>query len=167
MEKVYGTEERHDSLIVYKTGRAVLIYGYGEEDGMGYDYRHTFDHKPTAAEVFDVITNHVNGLTDQKILSGYQWNGYNVWLSAENQFNFKAAYDVAVQTGGATLPVKFKIGETDGKANYFVFENMDTFADFYTKALAHIIETLDAGWHEKDAAKVWVETLGLKREDYE
>ena len=114
MEKVYGTEERHDSLIIHKTKRAVLIYGYGEENGMGYDFRHTFDHEPTAMEVLEVITNHVNELTDQKILSGYQWNGYNVWLSTENQFNFKAAYDVAVQTGGATLPIKFKLGETEG-----------------------------------------------------
>ena len=33
-----------------------------------------------------------------------------VWLSSENQFNYKAAYDLAVQTGGATLPVTFKFG---------------------------------------------------------
>ena len=162
MEKVYGTEERHDSLIIHKTKRAVLIYGYGEENGMGYDFRHTFDHEPTAMEVLEVITNHVNELTDQKILSGYQWNGYNVWLSTENQFNFKAAYDVAVQTGGATLPIKFKLGETEGEPNYFVFEDMATFTDFYTNALAYIIEVLNVGWIEKDSAKEWVQTLGLK-----
>lgn len=164
MEKVYGTEERHDSLIIHGTGRAVLIYGYGEENGMGYDYRHTFDRAPTEAEVLDVITSHVNELTDQKILSGYQWNGYNVWLSTENQFNFKAAYDVAVQTGGETLPIKFKLGETDGEPNYYVFEDMATFTDFYTKALAYIIEILNTGWIEKDAAKEWVQTLGLKND---
>lgn len=164
MEKVFGTEARHDSLIVLGTRRSILIYGYGEEDGMGYDYRHTFDNIPTAMEVLTVITNHVNELTDQKILSGYQWNGMNVWLSSENQFNFKAAYDVAVQTGGMTLPVKFKLGETDGEPNYYVFEDMATFTDFYTKALAYIIEILNTGWVEKDAAKEWVQTLGLKND---
>lgn len=164
MEKVFGTEARHDSLIVLGTRRSILIYGYGEEDGMGYDYRHTFDHIPTAMEVLTVITNHVNELTDQKILSGYQWNGMNVWLSSENQFNFKAAYDVAVQTGGMTLPVKFKLGEKDGEPNYYVFEDMATFTDFYTKALAYIIEILNTGWVEKDAAKEWVQTLGLKND---
>ena len=164
MEKVFGTEARHDSLIVLGTRRSILIYGYGEEDGMGYDYRHTFAHIPTAMEVLTVITNHVNELTDQKILSGYQWNGMNVWLSSENQFNFKAAYDVAVQTGGMTLPVKFKLGETDGEPNYYVFEDMATFTDFYTKALAYIIEILNTGWGEKDAAKEWVQTLGLKND---
>lgn len=164
MEKVFGTEARHDSLIVLGTRRSILIYGYGEEDGIGYDYRHTFDHIPTTMEVLTVITNHVNELTDQKILSGYQWNGMNVWLSSENQFNFKAAYDVAVQTGGMTLPVKFKLGETDGEPNYYVFEDMATFTDFYTKALAYIIEILNTGWIEKDAAKEWVQTLGLKND---
>lgn len=161
MEKVYGATERHDCLILHGTKRAVLIYGYGEENGMGYDYRHTFDHKPTKEEVLEVITNHVNSMTDQLILSGYVWHGYNVWLSTENQFNFKSAYDVAVQTGGRTLPIKFKLGESDGEPNYFVFEDMDTFADFYYQALSFIIESLNAGWMKKDAAKEWVETLGL------
>lgn len=161
MEKVYGTDERHDALIIQSTGRCVLVYGYGEEDGMGFDYRHTFDHKPTSSEVLDVITTHVNALTDKKILSGYVWNGMNVWLSSENQFNFKASYDAAVQFGGATLPIRFKLGETDSEPNYYVFEDMETFTDFYTKALAFIIETLNVGWMEKDAAKEWVGTLGL------
>lgn len=161
MEKVYGATERHDTLIIHGTGRCVLIYGFGDEDGIGFDYRHTFDHTPTSSEVLDVITTHVNGLTDKKILSGFVWNERNVWLSTENQFNFKAAYDVAVQTGGMTLPIKFKLGETDGMPNYYVFEDMATFTDFYTKALAFIIETLNIGWVEKDAAKEWVGTLGL------
>ena len=134
---------------------------------MGYDFRHTFDHEPTAAEVLEVITNHVNELTDQKILSGYQWNGNNVWLSTENKFKFKAAYDVAVQNGGATLPIKFKLGETDGEPNYYAFEDMATFTDFYTKALTYIIEVLNVGWIEKDAAKEWVLSLGLKTDDNE
>ncbi len=165
MEKVFGAEERHDALIRFGTKRSVLIYGYGEDGNGGYDYRHTFDHIPTEEEVLEVITNHVNGLTDMKILSGYVWNGINVWLSSENQFNFKAAYDVAVQTAGATLPIKFKLGESDGEPNYYVFTDMMTFTDFYTKALAYIIETLNAGWMEKDAAKEWVQTLGLKSDE--
>lgn len=165
MEKVFGAEERHDSLIRLGTNRAVLIYGHGDENGMGYDYRHTFDHIPTEDEVLEVITTHVNGLTDLKILSGYVWNGNKVWLSTENQFNFKAAYDVAVQTGGATLPIKFKLGESDGEPNYYVFEDMATFTDFYTKALAFIIETLNVGWLEKDEAKEWVSTLGLNGDE--
>ena len=166
MEKVYGATERNDTLVKFKTG-ALLIFGYGEEelDGEthGYDYQQSFPKTPTKAEVFDLLVNHINGLTDEKILSGFVWNGVNVWLSTENQFNFKAAFDVAVQTGGATLPIKFKLGENaDGVPVYHVFTDMAEFSDFYTKAIAFIMTALNVGWEEKDYAKEWVDSLDLE-----
>lgn len=160
MEKIFGITERNDQLIMFKNG-AVLVFGFGEEDGEGYSYRQNFTHIPTKSEVLNIIFDHVNSLTDEKILSGFVWNGVNVWLSTENQFNFKAAYDVAVQTNGASLPVKFKLGEVDGVPRYYVFDNMATFTDFYTKAIAFIMVTLNDGWVEKDGAKLWVESLDL------
>lgn len=160
MEKCYGAEERHDQLIVLGTGQCVLIYGHGEEDGQGFDYRHRFDHRPTASEVLKVITDHVDSLTDQKILTGYRWQGKNVYLSSENQFNFKAAYDVAVQTEGVPLPIKFKLGEdAEGLPMYHTFNSMNAFTDFYTGAISFIQQTLAAGWQEKDAAREWVNQL--------
>lgn len=157
MEKVYGATERHDSLIVYGTRKATLIFGFGEENGQGYDFRHTFTHKPSKEEVLAVIVSHVNEQTDQKILSGYKWRGKNVWLSSENQFNFKAAYDLAVQKNGETLPVKFKLGnDADGLPVYHTFNSMNAFTDFYTGATNFILQTLAAGWVEKDAARDWV-----------
>lgn len=162
MEKVYGSKERHDVLIKLGKRRAVLIYGHGSEGDMGYDYRHTFDHIPTKEEVNNVIETHVNALTDEKILSGHVWKGMNVWLSSENQFNFKAAYDLAVQTNGETLPIMFKLGETGSSPNYYEFNDMETFADFHKKVFSFILSTLNDGWNEKDAAKRWVETLDLE-----
>lgn len=151
MEKIFGATERHDQLLVFGTERAVLIYGYGEDDGQGYDYRHTFDHKPTEQEIRDVIIAQINANTDAKILTGFVWQEKQVWLSTENEFNFKAAYDLAVQTGGATLPVKFKLGE-DGNGNpvYHTFTELSEFTDFYTKAIAFVNTTLNEGWAEKD-----------------
>ena len=162
MEIVFGATERHDDFIILGK-RAVLIFGYGEDADMGgFDYRHTFSHIPTREEVAKVINDHVNELTDKKILSGFVWNGKSVWLSTENQFNFKAAFDVAVQTGGATLPVKFKLGEDDnGEPVYHVFEDMSVFSDFYTKAITFIMTALNEGWNEKDSAKQWIETLNI------
>lgn len=162
MEKVFGTEERHDSLIEHGTKKCVLIYGYGEENGQGYDYRHVFDHIPTKEEVLAVIHKQVNDNTDQTILTSFVWNGKNVWLSTENEFNFKAAYDLAVQFGGANLPIKFKLGEdAEGKPVYHTFESMEEFTDFYTKAIAFVNTALNIGWAEKDAATEWVNTLNL------
>ncbi len=160
MEKVFGATERHDALIVLSsTNRAVLIYGYGEEDGQGYDYRHTFDHVPTAKEIAEVLTTHINHYVDEKIVNGYVWQGKNVYLSLENQNNFKAAFDFAFQTQGQSLPIKFKLGENEGVPVYHTFEDMVEFMDFYANAITHVNATLNEGWALKDAATEWANEI--------
>lgn len=151
MEKVYGATERHDALVKFSTGRCVLVFGYGEENGNGYDYRHTFDHYPTKEELMAVINEQVDANTDAKILSGLVWRDMPVWLSMENQFNFKSAYDLAVQKNGATLPVTFKMGERNGQPVYFTFTTMEDAEDFYISAVSFIQQTLAEGWIEKDS----------------
>lgn len=132
--------------------RWTMFYGYGEDaDGHGYDWRHTFDHKPTLDEIKAVIVAQINANTDEKILTGFVWNGISVYLSSENQSNFKAAYDLNVQTSGALLPIKFKLGEdAEGAAVYYTFEDMATFSNFYTNAVGFIQQCLTEGWEEKD-----------------
>lgn len=157
MEKII-VSERNDRLIRFKTGKAVLTYGYWEEqrDGetVGCSWYHVWYVSPTNEEVVKAITDAVNAQTDEKILSGYVWNGINVWLSRENQFNFKAAYDVAVQSNGAILPVNFKLGEDErGNPLYYTFSDMDEFVAFYTGAIMYIQQTLAEGWQEKDRAR--------------
>lgn len=107
--------------------------------------------------VKDAIIGDINARTDEKIMSGFVWNPaaggdpIPVWLSTENQFNFKSAYDLAVQKQGATLPVTFKMGEdADGNPVYHTFETMDDADDFYIKAVTYINQTLAEGWAEKD-----------------
>lgn len=151
MEKVYGATERHDALVKFSTGRCVLVFGYGEENGNGYDYRHTFDHEPTKEELMAVINEQVDANTDAKILSGLVWRDMPVWLSMENQFNFKSAYDLAVQKNGATLPVTFKMGERNGQPVYFTFTTMEDAEEFYISAVSFIQQTLTEGWIEKDS----------------
>ena len=70
--------------------------------------------QPVSLEyIKNIILDWYNKEIDNKILSGFVWNDMPVWLSSENQFNYKAAYDLAVQTNGASLPVTFKFGTTD------------------------------------------------------
>ncbi|MCS2390577.1 hypothetical protein NXV57_29070 [Bacteroides thetaiotaomicron] len=68
----------------------------------------TFDHLPALAEIKAVINEWYNRKITDTIESGYVWNGLKVWLSMENQMNYKTAYDLALQTGGENLPVTFK-----------------------------------------------------------
>lgn len=152
MEKVYGSPKRQDGL--YKVGRDKyeLIYGFGEDEQGGWNWRKRFNYKPTMSEIRDVVISLINEETNKRILTGFTWGGKPVWLSAENQMNFKSSHDIAVQSDGANLPVKFKLGENeDGAPVYHTFTKVEPFTDFMTKAVAFINSTLNDGWKEKDS----------------
>lgn len=121
-----------------------------KENGQADYMEAEFGHRPSIEEIEEVIVGWYNEQTDRSILSGFEYEGNMVWLSAENQFNYKAAYDLAVQTDGATLPVRFKFGTATNPV-YQVFDNLDDLTAFYTAAMRHIQNTLDAGWQKKDA----------------
>lgn len=148
-----GADKRQDQVIKIGVKNYLLIYGYGtDEDGNGYNFRKNYDHKPTKTELKEDITQLIDGITDSKILQGFRWNEVSVYLSTENQMNFKAAFDLNMQTGGLMLPVKFKLGEdAEGNAVYHTFENMEDFTDFYTSAVSYINQCLNEGWAEKDS----------------
>lgn len=106
--------------------------------------------KPTIEKIKEIVLSGINAVTDEKILSGFVWNGMEVWLSSENQFNYKAAYDIAVQTNGANLPVRFKFGTTE-KPIYYTFNTVEELSDFYMSAMSYINACLEEGWAKKDA----------------
>lgn len=120
-----------------------------EEESVSFEER-DFSHKPTIEEIQDFVVGVENDKIDSAILSGFEWNGMKVWLSSENQFNYKAAYDLAVQTNGASLPVTFKFGTTE-EPIYHEFATVAELTDFYTQAMAHVNSVLAEGWAKKDA----------------
>jgi hypothetical protein len=147
-----------DFTLVKEEGtRTVISYGLKVEEGNELAiWRELYFPKKQGRPSFDAakaaILNDINARTDEKILKGFVWNEKPVWLSSENQFNFKAAYDLAVQTDGANLPVTFKLGElSDGTPVYHTFEEMAEAQDFYVKAVTFINQTLAAGWQRKDS----------------
>lgn len=111
---------------------------------------HEFPHKPTDDEIRTLVMKFYNDNIDRQIISGFAYEGTPVWLSTENQFNYKSAFDLALQTDGATLPVTFKLG-TDTLPAYRTFTTIDELRAFYTAAVAHIQQTLLNGWKQKDA----------------
>ncbi len=120
----------------------------GEERGVSF-LEVEFLHRPSLDEIKQSILTKINEEIDEKIVGGFEWQGQSVWLSSENQFNYKAAYDLAVQSGGATLPVVFKFGTTESPT-YHEFTTLEELSDFYTKAMKHISDTLAEGWRAKD-----------------
>lgn len=109
-----------------------------------------FDHRPTPAEVRAAMAAHVNAETDEAIRAGFSYEGAAVWLSQENQLNYKAAYDLAVQTEGASLPVTFKLG-TDEEPVYRTFTTLSDLRDFYTATFRHVQDCLAKGWEKKES----------------
>lgn len=106
--------------------------------------------KPSIEQVKGIILDAMNKEIDQKILSGFVWKDMSVWLSSENQFNYKAAYDLAVMSQGKSLPITFKFGTTE-KPVYYAFESLEDISDFYVSAMAYINKTLEDGWKLKDS----------------
>lgn len=116
----------------------------------GYNYmEQQVWHKPTLDECKDMILDWFNEQIDASILSGFVWKDMEVWLSQENQFNYKAAFDLAVQSDGATLPVTFKFGPVDAPV-YYEFKTVEDLTDFYTSCMAYVTSQLKAGWIKKD-----------------
>ena len=143
--------------------RITICYGLTKAKGKLYEWWEIYLPKKQNAQlnlqmVKDAIIADINARTDEKIVGGLVWtpqaggDPIPVWLSTENQFNFKAAYDLAVQTQGATLPVTFKLGEREGGTPvYHTFGTMEESTDFYTAAVNHIHQSVEDGWREKDA----------------
>ena len=151
MEKIFGASERMDGIQQIGRKRWEVFYGFGMDGDQGYNYRQTLEYKPTVSEVKQLIIDTINANTDEKILNGFVWNGIHVYLSRENQNNFKAAFDLNMQMNGTMFPIKFKLGEdVEGNAVYHTFADMEDFTDFYTSAVAYINQCLNEGWAEKD-----------------
>lgn len=124
-----------------------------DDDGNTSYMEYEFSHRPSDDEIRSTVLAWFNQQTDQAILSGFSYEDTPVWLSTENQFNYKAAYDLAVQTNGATLPITFKFG-TDTEPSYHTFQSIDELSDFYTKYISFIQTTLEEGWKKKDAFNI-------------
>ena len=132
MERIKGTTE---TPIVERIGKTYYVrWGYKTENGeITYD-QIEFPYKPPLDTIKEVILGIENSKIDKEILSGFVWNGMSVWLSSENQFNYKVAYDLATQTNGDSLPVTFKFGDIENPV-YHEFKTLDDIADFYVKAM--------------------------------
>lgn len=124
-----------------------------QEDGNAIYMEEEFDHKPERDEIRTLIFQYYNSEVDATILSGFSYEEHEVWLSSENQFNYKAAYDLAVQTDGSNLPVTFKLG-TDDAPYYRTFDNINDLKDFYTQVMQFIQATITNGWKKKDSVNL-------------
>lgn len=163
MEKVYGTYTLALECINTFTNKWRVRWGQSSETKTDSESNMTTNNffyeeefvgvKPSLDEIKDIVVAYYNSLCDKEILSGFQYNGNMVWLSAENQFNYKAAFDIAFQLkilGQEYSPVTFKLGDVEAP----VYETFNTFTDlqaFVISVFTYINQTLAKFWTIKDA----------------
>jgi len=109
-----------------------------------------FNHQPTPAEIKAVFDAWVSNETSRLIREGLTYNGNLVWLSQENQINYKLLHDTAVQTGGQNLPVRIKLG-TDEAPVYVTFSSISEIKTFFSLVSNHIQNTIEDGWQKRDS----------------
>lgn len=105
--------------------------------------------KPSLVDIQKTITAHYNNLCSNEILRGLMYEDSVVWLSTENQFNYKSVFDFAVQSGGENLPVRFKFGNVENQ-NYRVFTTIEDLKEFVGVVIEHINDTINKYWVIKD-----------------
>ena len=161
MLRITNLKSKFIPLAPMESGRWKLHFGFVpyyevDEEGnktetnLGTWYETWLSGKPSIEQVKGVVLDAMNKEVDRKILSGFVWKDMSVWLSSENQFNYKAAYDLAVMSQGKSLPVTFKFGSTDNPV-YHTFETLDDISDFYISAMTHVNSCLEEGWKKKDS----------------
>ena len=161
MLRITHLKEKYVPLSQLASGRWKLHFGFvpyyeEDEDGnkvetqLGTWTEALIPFKPSLEQLKKLVLDAINKEVDEKILSGFVWKDMPVWLSTENQFNYKAAYDLAVMSQGQSLPVTFKFGTTESPM-YYTFETLDDISDFYISAMAYINTCLAEGWKQKDS----------------
>ena len=122
-----------------------------KKDEFGWHFQEKdFNSRPSVEEIKTLIIQHYNTLCDEEIISGFRFENVPLSLSAENQFNYKAAFDLAVQTAGKNLPVTFKFG-TATEPIYRKFSTLDDLKSFFAAAMDYINKTLLKYWRLKDS----------------
>lgn len=109
-----------------------------------------FSSLPSTEYIKYMINNYYNERTNSLILSGFEWEGHKVWLSIENQTNYKNALDLAIQTNGESLPVTFKFGSSENP-EYYEFKTINELKEFWVACNSHIQKCITDGWKIKDS----------------
>lgn len=68
----------------------------GETTEVNWYEEEIFNHIPQLEEIKETITNWFNKQVDGAILQGFKYNSMPVWLSMENQFNYKSIFDLSI-----------------------------------------------------------------------
>lgn len=112
---------------------------WSNEDGDHW-FEETIEGTPTIDQVKTIIEDFYNQEAQKKILEGFIYNDKVIWLSSENQMNYKSLFDLKAE--------KNVIKTSDG--SYLTFESFKDYEKFYYAIIEFIQTTLQECWNNKD-----------------
>lgn len=133
-----------------KTKKYIVSWGLKNIGGDNYQWDYyLFNYKPSINDIKNIINNSINEKTKQYITNKFEWNGMSIYLSLENQIDYKLLLDTTLLLDGANLPekVKFKV---NGENFYYSFETIDDMKDFIIAMNNHIRKHINNGNNSKD-----------------
>ena len=155
MERVIDFKENYCPVVINNT-YIIISFNYKEEENdfnigdFASWFKLILPYPQSFNDIKSCIMDEINHMTQENILKTFMWAGRQVWLSQENQFNYKMAYDLAIQTNGASLPVTFKFGDSS-KPLYYQFKTIDELSKFYMDMVQFINKQLEDCWRIKDS----------------
>lgn len=111
--------------------------------------------RPTAEELRALVQRYYNEQADARILSGYRWEGREVWLSLENQLTYLAAAQLAhtAQTAESTASEPAEASETaEAEGSEAASQPLtlklgsDSEPEYVTLATAGELDAFTRGW---------------------
>lgn len=96
-------------------------------------------------ELIQELSGRINTETDRKILEGFVYQGQEFYLSMENQFNYKSAYDAR-----ATLIYPYTV---KGKNEFISFATSAELEVFYLAGFNYVSSCIADGWQAKELLK--------------
>lgn len=151
MEKIFGTTVRQDG--IQRTGkrRWLLFFGlYEDEEGKTYEYRETFDHRPSLDEIKSVINAQISSDADERKRSGFVWKGLPVRYDEEAERNITGLSVKIPRLGTAMFPLTLKLGDCpDGSPAFHKFADAEEFESFTDALLAFAQDCYAKSWQEK------------------
>lgn len=155
MAKVYGIISDYATVRQDASRTIVGFEPIPLNDGTHYVWSEIYFYKsqypkPSIEQIKEAVISDINAQVTSEIVSGFYYKENLVWLSNENQMNYKTAYDIAVQTNGRNLPYTIKAGEEDSPA-YMTFETLEEFAEFFFSMTNYIRDCIEKGWQRKDS----------------
>lgn len=153
MSKTYGLKTEF-AFVRQDASRIIVSYNRKDEaDGQHCTWDQVCFYKkqtasPTKEQIKDAIIKDINDSVVRQIHEGFEWKGHKVWLSLENQANYKAAADLAEKTYDEGDTVTFRFGDEDAPDPY-TFKDANEVIGFWEQVHRYIVATVKAGWDLK------------------